>query len=100
MVIKLGKNGQFLACSNYPACKNTQNFTRSEDGQIIRSAPKETETDIPCEHCGKPMVVKEGRFGPFLGLFRLSGMQDHCQHRQGRGRCHTAGEGRGQRCRL
>jgi len=76
MVIKLGKNGQFLACSNYPACKNTRNFTRSGDGQIIQADPKETETDIACEKCGKPMVVKQGRFGPFLGC---SGYPD-CKH--------------------
>lgn len=67
MVIKLGKNGQFLACSNYPTCKNTRNFTRSEDGQIIQPDPRETETDITCDKCGKPMVVKKGRFGLFLG---------------------------------
>jgi DNA topoisomerase-1 len=67
MVIKWGKNGQFIACSNYPTCKNTQNFTRSEDGQTISTEPNTVETDHICTKCGRPMVVKRGKFGSFLG---------------------------------
>jgi DNA topoisomerase-1 len=66
MLIKWGKNGQFIACSNYPACKNTQNFTRTEDGQILPESRTE-ETDRTCEKCDRPMLVKRGKFGPFLG---------------------------------
>jgi DNA topoisomerase-1 len=66
-VIKWGRNGEFLACSNYPDCKNTQNFTRTSDGQIIPPEPQMTETDVVCDKCGRPMVVKGGKFGPFLG---------------------------------
>jgi len=32
MVIKWGRNGQFLACSGYPECKNTKPFIRKENG--------------------------------------------------------------------
>ncbi len=67
MVIKWGKNGQFIACSNYPACKNTQNFTRTEDGRIVPIEILTEETDRTCEKCGRPMMVKRGKFGPFLG---------------------------------
>ncbi len=67
MLIKWGKNGQFIACSNYPACKNTQNFTRAEDGRIVPTEAGTEETDHTCEKCGRPMVVKRGKFGPFLG---------------------------------
>ena len=35
MVIRSGENGRFLACSNYPECKNTTNFTQDEFGVII-----------------------------------------------------------------
>ena len=31
-------------------------------------------TDEVCEICGKPMAVKHGRFGEFLGMQRLSGL--------------------------
>ncbi len=71
IVIKWGRNGEFLACSNYPDCKNTQNFTRTSDGQIIPPEPQTTETDVVCNKCGRPMVVKGGKFGPFLGCVRL-----------------------------
>ena len=64
MVIKWGKNGRFLACSNYPQCKNTMNFTQDEEGKIKNVEAK--TTDIKCNKCGKNMTVKEGRFGQFL----------------------------------
>jgi DNA topoisomerase-1 len=65
MVIKWGKNGRFLACTNYPACKNTMNFKQGEKGEI---QPEEKQiTDIPCPLCGKPMSTRQGRFGKFLG---------------------------------
>jgi DNA topoisomerase-1 len=64
MVIKLGRHGQFLACTNYPECKNTKEFQRNEAGeiQVIEAEPMQ-ET---CEKCGAPMVIKTGRFGKFL----------------------------------
>jgi DNA topoisomerase-1 len=63
MMIKWGKFGRFLACSDYPECRNTR--------EIGKSAPMEetekTQTEeIECEKCGKPMVLKRGRFGEFL----------------------------------
>jgi DNA topoisomerase-1 len=67
LVIKWGRNGEFLACSNYPACKNTQNFTRDDEGKVLPPETQKDETDIACEKCGRPMAVKQGRFGPFLG---------------------------------
>lgn len=66
MVIKWGKNGEFLACSNYPACRNTMNFSRGDDGQIVPAEAVAAETGKTCDKCGKPMVLKQGRFGPFL----------------------------------
>ncbi|HEY3358909.1 MAG TPA: type I DNA topoisomerase [Polyangia bacterium] len=68
MVIKWGKNGKFLACSGYPACKNTKEFTRLADGTIEIMA--EPTTDEVCADCGAPMVVKRGRFGEFLACSR------------------------------
>jgi DNA topoisomerase-1 len=65
MVIKWGRRGEFLACKGYPECKNTKNFTRDEDGTI---KPVEAETtDETCEKCGRPMQVRFGRYGKFLG---------------------------------
>jgi DNA topoisomerase-1 len=65
MVIKWGRRGEFLACKGYPECKNTKNFTRDDDGTI---KPVEAETtDEKCDKCGRPMQVRFGRYGKFLG---------------------------------
>jgi DNA topoisomerase-1 len=65
MVIKWGRFGKFLACSGYPECKNTKELPGNGSGGV--SGQGETvEEGQPCENCGKPMVLKRGRFGPFL----------------------------------
>jgi DNA topoisomerase-1 len=64
LVIKWGKLGSFLACSNYPECKNTQDFKKDDAGKII-ILPKEY-TDKKCNQCQNPMVIKSGKFGKFL----------------------------------
>jgi DNA topoisomerase I len=67
MVIKSGKNGVFLACTGYPDCRSTTNFTRDDKGKIIvDQAPVVDKEERPCEKCGKTMVAKTGKFGPFL----------------------------------
>ena len=60
MIIKLGRFGKFLACSNYPDCKNTKPL--SEDGQI--EEPKKVKEK--CPKCAQAMIMKQGRFGKFL----------------------------------
>jgi DNA topoisomerase-1 len=81
MVLKWGRFGQFLACSGYPECRNTRDLApangaeATEDRSQVPAAAKaatpaepnpiETEAE-PCEKCGKPMVLRRGRFGPFL----------------------------------
>jgi DNA topoisomerase-1 len=77
MVIKWGRNGQFLACSGYPDCKTTRPFIRKENGEV-EAAPEET-TDELCPKCKSPMVVKRGRFGKFLACSRYP----ECNHTQG-----------------
>ena len=76
MVLKWGRFGQFLACSGYPECKTTREIgsvshdEAPTDGApaIVKAAapdPIETEAE-PCQKCGRPMVLKRGRFGAFL----------------------------------
>jgi DNA topoisomerase-1 len=65
--IKSGRNGLFLGCSGYPECTYTANFSRDENGNIVvESSPDLGKEQGTCEICGKPMVIKRGRFGPFL----------------------------------
>ena len=66
MVIKWGRKGKFLACSAYPECKNTKDFTTGEDGKIVALEKTAEVTETQCPTCGKQMVVKSGRFGRFL----------------------------------
>jgi len=65
MVIKWGRNGEFLACPQYPECKNTKNFKRDDNGGI-EIVPEE-EVNESCELCGRPMLLRWGKFGKFLG---------------------------------
>lgn len=60
MVIRDGRFGKFMACSNFPKCKNT--ISLDKDGKKI--VPE--KSDEVCEKCGKPMLVKSGRRGKFL----------------------------------
>ncbi len=66
MVIKTGRFGKFLACPNYPKCKNTKPL--DENGNVITASQKsdDAESDVICEKCGRKMVIKQGKFGPFL----------------------------------
>mgnify|MGYP006272271357 CR=1 FL=1 len=87
MVLKEGKTGKFLGCSNYPECKNTVNIpdgVRIDSRQIkdnylevkerIEEKRKEAEekknniieTDYTCSN-GNTMVIREGKQGKFLG---------------------------------
>lgn len=68
MVIRWGRSGEFLACSNYPRCRHTAEFERDEQGRIVaKQAIAPQLTDELCEKCGKPMVRRRSRFGEFLG---------------------------------
>ena len=65
--IKFGKNGHFLACSGYPDCSYSRDYTRDEKGNIQPvEIPEEEITDKACDKCGRPMVIKKGRYGDFL----------------------------------
>jgi DNA topoisomerase-1 len=65
MVIKWGRHGRFLACPGYPECKNTKEFVQEASGKVkvVEAVTSSTEK---CERCGKPMIVKNGRYGQFL----------------------------------
>lgn len=49
MVVKSGRYGKFLACPNYPECKNTK--------------PLIEDIGVPCPKCGKKVVKKKSKRG-------------------------------------
>ncbi len=64
MVYKKGRFGKFLACPNYPACKNTK--TVDSDGNVTVSAPSSPKlAGFKCDLCGGEMLIREGRYGIF-----------------------------------
>ena len=63
MVIRNSVNGKFLACPNFPKCKNTK--TILEDGTIKEHEEVE-ETDEKCPNCNANLVIKNGKNGKFL----------------------------------
>jgi len=69
MVIKWGRNGHFLACSGYPDCRNSKEYTRRADGSL-EIVPSTRPTDQVCPTCGSPMVIRRGRFGEFQACSR------------------------------
>ena len=64
MVIRLGRNGQFLACSLYPEHKESRPLPGDEQ-------PPQAGEGETCPECGiGTLVGKRGRFGPFVGCDR------------------------------
>lgn len=66
MVIKWGRHGRFLACSNYPQCKNTKELRDGTTGLDSKESQREADVNEICEKCGAPMIVKVSKFGKFL----------------------------------
>ncbi len=64
MVIRLGRNGRFLACSLYPEHKESRPLPGEE------APPMEGEGET-CPECGQGVLAqRRGRFGPFLSCSR------------------------------
>ncbi len=88
MVVKYGRYGKFLACSNYPECENTKPYLDKtgvecpacEDGELVRRRSKKGKKfygcsnypdcdymlwdkpiSMPCPECGGQMVEKYSR---------------------------------------
>jgi DNA topoisomerase-1 len=96
MILRDSKRGPFLGCSAFPKCRATRQVAKlgAEDLKIveplipllkeggekaaamvaqltgettpaIKAGP--VATDIDCDDCGKPMIIRSGRRGKFLG---------------------------------
>ena len=65
MVYKSGRFGKFLACPNYPTCRNT--IAVDKNGNPLEKKPAEQpqKADFQCELCGADMLIRRGRYGEF-----------------------------------
>jgi DNA topoisomerase-1 len=59
---RLGRNGVFIGCTNYPECDYTRNL--NDDGSA-GAEPEKVGRD--CPECGSELVFKQGRYGKFIG---------------------------------
>ncbi len=64
LVIKWGKHGSFIACTGYPECTYTRELTVDLPDVDKVDLTEQGEEEY-CENCGRPMVLKKGRFGTF-----------------------------------
>ncbi|MEY8713503.1 hypothetical protein A9B99_22410 [Mangrovibacter phragmitis] len=62
LVIRTGKHGPFLGCSQYPDCDYLRPLKPSSDGHIV----KVLEGQL-CPECQSVLVLRQGRFGMFVG---------------------------------
>ncbi len=53
LVVKKGRYGSFVGCSNYPQCK----YIKRKRSEVVGQCPE----------CGGDLVKKRGRYGPFVG---------------------------------
>ncbi len=60
MIVKLGKGGKFLSCERFPECSGMRNIDGSE--------VKEAEPIGVDPESGLPILVMDGRFGPYVQL--------------------------------
>lgn len=58
MVVKRGRFGKFIACSNFPECKNILKEKKDD-------APPE-KVGRPCPECNGELIFRAGRFGKFI----------------------------------
>lgn len=64
LLVRSGRYGLFMGCSEYPECEFTRNIP-TDSTPVKDPIP----TDEVCE-CGASMVIKDGRTGPFLSCSR------------------------------
>lgn len=64
--IRLGRYGKFLACSGFPECKYTQPLLENHLSQEIEKQIAKEIIKEKCPKCGQKLILKEGKFGPFL----------------------------------
>ncbi|MGI5816948.1 MAG: type I DNA topoisomerase [Armatimonadota bacterium] len=74
LLVREGRRGKFLGCSNYPGCRYTRDYS---DEEVVGEASAELASPtgegggnavpVTCSKCGAPMSVRTGGRGKFLG---------------------------------
>ena len=74
LVLRKGRYGEFIACSNFPKCKYSRNVAKdnekcAETGTTTAAKPKRElkKLEVPCPKCGGEIVERFSRRGKFYG---------------------------------
>jgi DNA topoisomerase-1 len=84
LLMRFGRYGTFVGCSNYPTCKYTRDLEPAATAPAAGGAAAQAATAdgadgapaaagtaaeeiAPCEECGRPMALRRSRFGTFYG---------------------------------
>ncbi len=57
LLLRLGRSGRFIGCSNFPRCRYTRPFEEEPPEPIDRNCPE----------CGAALQIRQGRYGRFIG---------------------------------
>ena len=58
MIVKMSRYGQYLACPNFPSCRNIKPYKNAEEAEQV--------SETPCDKCGTLMVYRQGPYGRYL----------------------------------
>ena len=59
LVVRFGRFGKFVSCSNFPKCKYTATMNGKEK-------EKPVEIGKNCPECGSPLVIRKSRYGTYF----------------------------------
>ncbi|VEA70509.1 DNA topoisomerase 1 [Serratia rubidaea] len=62
LVIRSGRHGPFLGCSQYPDCQYIRPLKAQADGHIVKVLEGQE-----CPKCQATLVLRQGRYGMFIG---------------------------------
>jgi DNA topoisomerase-1 len=71
-VYRLGKNGKFLSCATYPDCDYAAPVDREGKPKLIETS------GVACHKCGRALILRQGKFGAFLGCPGYSDKANPC----------------------
>lgn len=84
MAIKMGRFGKFIACKNFPECKNAKPLPEENSGE---------EKEITCDKCGAKMQLKQSKFGKFYGCSNYPECKSIKSEEGDLGKCPECSEG-------
>jgi DNA topoisomerase-1 len=60
LLLRKGRFGEFVACSNYPKCKYTKNINQAPKKEVVKLSVK-------CPECGGDIIERASKRGKFFG---------------------------------